>query len=70
MAGSSQNLGQHYNNSAAASGLSRLPNPATDADREQEVRYFIQEIKKKNIRNVLKTMYRDPAHQNKSMQTR
>ena len=40
MAGSSQNLGQHYNNSAAVSGPSRLPNPATDADREQEVRYI------------------------------
>ena len=34
MAGSNQNFGQHYNNSAAASGPSRLPNPATDADPE------------------------------------
>ena len=32
--GSSQNLGQYYSNNAAASGPSRLPNPATDADLE------------------------------------
>ena len=41
MVGSSQNLGLHYSNSAAAtrgSGPCRLPNPATDADWEQEVR--------------------------------
>ena len=31
---------QHYSNSAAASGPSRLPNPAISADREQKVRYI------------------------------